>query len=85
MNSRPKPKITLVGAQFETVEMTNGFLGHFCRNCGRLAWCPQCDQDLTGKTVCHISMATHYRDNECKFNGNWKTDYAKARKGKGKK
>lgn len=55
--------------------MATGKVGEFCRECERLAFCPQCSADLRGKTICHVTMATHYRDTECKFNGNWQSDY----------
>jgi hypothetical protein len=71
------PGIVLIGGMYESVEMANGAEGHFCRNCGKLAFCPQCGEKLTGKQVCHREMSTHYRDTECEYNGEWRTDYAK--------
>lgn len=55
--------------------MQNGQEGRFCDMCGRLAFCPQCNADLRGKTKCHRAMSTHYRDEECTFNPNWMTEY----------
>lgn len=59
----------------ESAKMANGEFAEFCNGCGKLAYCPQCNADLRGKTVCHVSMSTHYRDAECNFNSNWMTEY----------
>lgn len=67
----------LIGGQYEAAEMQNGKEGTFCRHCGKLAYCPQCETELTGKLVCHLEMSTHYRDTECEYNGEWRSDYAK--------
>lgn len=73
----PRPERFTRAAQIEYVEMANGQEAKFCRDCKRLAFCPQCGTDLRGKTICHVTVSTHYRDTECKFNGNWMTDYAR--------
>ena len=73
----PQPvRMTRLG-MVERATMVNGETGEFCKECKRLAYCPQCAADLRGKTICHVTMSTHYRDTECKFNGNWMHDYAR--------
>lgn len=73
----PRPVRLTPIAMVEHAEMVNGETGEFCRDCGRLAFCPQCYEDLRGKTICHVTMGTHYRDGECKYNGEFRTIYAR--------
>lgn len=73
----PRPVRVTHFAQTEFAILNNGQTGEFCKDCGQLAFCPQCSGDLRGKTKCHVTMATHYRDNDCKFNSNYMHDYAR--------
>lgn len=75
--SAPRPVRRTNRANVLQAEMVIGTIGEFCIECGQLAFCPECGEDLRGKTKCHLTISTHYRDSECKYNPNATAMYAR--------